>query len=60
MRHEVEKWMTSFKKTSTLKKFVEDLEVEVKMLRCLAEPKKPMPSDYKCTMIILHCAKCSD
>jgi hypothetical protein len=47
MRLKVEKWMTSFKKTLTPKKSVEVLEAEGKMLRYLAEPKKPMPSDYK-------------
>jgi hypothetical protein len=56
-RLEVEKWMASFKKTPTLKKSAEDLEVEGKMLRCLAEPKKPMLSDYKHTMMNTHCAK---
>jgi hypothetical protein len=30
------------------------------MLRCLAEPKKPMSSDYKHTMQNPHCAKRSD
>jgi hypothetical protein len=56
-RLKVEKWMASFKKTPTLKKSAEDLEVEGKMLRCLAEPKKPMSSDYKHTMMNMHCAK---
>jgi hypothetical protein len=52
--------MTSFKKTPIPKKSTEDLEVEGKMLRCLAKPKKPMSSDYKRTMMNLHCAKRSD
>jgi hypothetical protein len=30
------------------------------MLRCLVELKKPMPSDYKRTMINPHCAKRSE
>jgi hypothetical protein len=49
--------MASSKKTTTPKKSIEGLEAEVKMLRCLAEPKKPMLSDYKRTMINPHCAK---
>jgi hypothetical protein len=60
MRLEVEKWMASFKKTPTFKKSSEDLEAEGKMLKYLAEHKKPMPSDYKCTMMNPHCAKRSD
>jgi hypothetical protein len=59
-RHEVEKIMARFKKTPTPKKFTKDLEAKAKMLRCLAELKKPMPSDYKCTMMNPHCAKRSD
>jgi hypothetical protein len=59
-RLDVEKWMASIKKTPTPKKFIEDLEAEVKMLRCLAEPKKPMSLDYKYTMMNPHCAKRSD
>jgi hypothetical protein len=57
---EVEKWMSSFKKTPTPKKSAEDQEAKGKILRCLAEPKKPMPSDYKHTMMNTHCAKRSD
>jgi hypothetical protein len=60
MRLEVEKWMASFKKAPTPKKFAKELEVKGKMLRCLAEQKKPMPSDYKCTMMNADCAKRSD
>jgi hypothetical protein len=60
MRLEVEKWMASFKKTVTPKKSIEDPEAEGKMLRCLAEPKKPMSSDYKRTMMNPHCVKRSD
>jgi hypothetical protein len=52
--------MASFKKTPTPKKSAKDLEAKAKMLRCLVEPKKPMPSDYKCTMMNPHCAKRSD
>jgi hypothetical protein len=57
MRLEVEKFMESFKKTPTPNKSVGDLEGEAKMLSCSVEPKKPMPSDYKCTMMNPHCAK---
>jgi hypothetical protein len=39
MRLKVEKWMTSLKKTPTPKKSTEELEIEGKMLKCLAEPK---------------------
>jgi hypothetical protein len=60
MRLDVEKWMTSLKKVPPPKKFAKELEVEGKMLRCLVEPKKPMTSDYKCTMQNPHCAKRSD
>jgi hypothetical protein len=60
MRLEVEKLMASYKKTPTHNKSVEDLEAKVKMLRCLVEPKKPMLSDYKRTMMNPHCAKRSD
>jgi hypothetical protein len=59
-RLEVEKWMASFKKTPTPKKSAEDLEAKGKMLRYLAEPKKPMLLDYKCTMMNPHFAKRSD
>jgi hypothetical protein len=52
--------MTSFKKTPTHKKSVEDLEAKDKMLRCLAEPKESMSLAYKCTMMNTHCAKRSD
>jgi hypothetical protein len=52
--------MASFKKTPTPKKSTEELEAKGNKLRCLAELKKPMPSDYKCTMMNLHCAKRSD
>jgi hypothetical protein len=45
MKLEVEKWMACFKKTPTSKKSAKDLEAEGKMLRCLAEPKKLMPSN---------------
>jgi hypothetical protein len=45
MKLEVEKWMACFKKTPTSKKSAKDLEAERKMLRCLAEPKKLMPSN---------------
>jgi hypothetical protein len=48
------------KKTPPPKKSTKELEAERKMLRCVVEPKKPMPSDYKCTMQNLHCAKRSD
>jgi hypothetical protein len=57
---EVEKWIASFKKTPPSKKSAKDLEAKAKMLRCLAEPKKPMPSNYKHTMMNSHCAKRSD
>jgi hypothetical protein len=57
---DVEKWMASLKKAPPPKKFAKKLEAEGKMLRCLAQPKKPMSSDYKCTMINSHCAKRSD
>jgi hypothetical protein len=60
MRLKIEKWMTSFKKTPTPKKSAKDLEANGKLLRCLAEPKKPMPLDYKCTMMNPHCVKRSD
>jgi hypothetical protein len=41
----VQKWIASLKKAPPPKKFAKELEDEAKMLRCLAEPKKPMPSD---------------
>jgi hypothetical protein len=56
----VDKWMAGFKKAQPSKKFAKELEDERKMLRSLAEPKKPMPSDYKYIMQNLHCAKRSD
>jgi hypothetical protein len=49
--------MASLKKTPPPKKSAKELEAEGKMLRCLAEPKKPMPSDYKRTMTSPYCAK---
>jgi hypothetical protein len=42
--------MASLKKAPPPKKSTKEIEAEAKMLRCLAVPKKPMPSDYKCTM----------
>jgi hypothetical protein len=52
--------MASFKKAPSPKKSSKELEAEGKMLRCLAEPKKPMSSDYKCTMMNQHYAKRPD
>jgi hypothetical protein len=52
--------MICFKKAPPPKKSTKQLEAKHKMLRSLAEPKKPLPSDYKCTMQNLHCAKRSD
>jgi uncharacterized protein YceH (UPF0502 family) len=52
--------MANFKKTPPPKKYTKDLEAKAKMLRCLAEQKKTIPSDYKHTMMNLHCAKRSD
>jgi hypothetical protein len=52
--------MTSLNKASPPKKSAKELEAKRKMLRCLVEPKKPMPSDYKCTMHNPHCAKRPD
>jgi hypothetical protein len=60
MRLNVQKWMASIKKAPPPKKFAKKLEVEAKMLRYLAEPKKSMLSDYKCTMQNPHCVKRSD
>jgi hypothetical protein len=57
MRLDVQKWMASLKKAPPPKKSAKELEAEVKMLRCLARQKKPMPSDYKRTMVNPHCAK---
>jgi hypothetical protein len=57
---EVEKWMASFKKAPPHKKSAKEIEVKGKMLKCLAEPKKPMSLDYKRTMLNPHCAKWSD
>jgi hypothetical protein len=59
-RANVEKWMAGFKKAPPPKKSAKELEAEHKMLRSLAEPKTPLPSDYKCTMQNLYCAKMSD
>jgi hypothetical protein len=56
-RANVEKWMASVKKAPPPKKSPKELEAKRKMLRSLAEPKKPMLSDYKCTMHNLYCAK---
>jgi hypothetical protein len=52
--------MASLKKAPPPKKSAKELEAEGKMLRYLAQPKKPMLSDYKLTMINPHCAKSSD
>jgi hypothetical protein len=52
--------MASLKKDPPPKKSAKELEVEHKMLRCLAETKKLMSSDYKCIMHNRHCAKRSD
>jgi hypothetical protein len=60
MRLEVEKWMTSLKKAPPPKKSTKELEAKGKMLRCLAQPKKPMPSNYKRIMMNPYCAKMSD
>jgi hypothetical protein len=59
-RVDVEKWMASLKKALPPKKSVKEQEAEHNMLRYLVEPKKSMPSDYKCTMKNPHCAKRSD
>jgi hypothetical protein len=60
LRVDVDKWMVGFKKAPPSKKSAKELEEERKMLRSLAEPKKPMLSDYKRIMQNLHCAKRSD
>jgi hypothetical protein len=52
--------MANLKKAPPPKKHAKELEAKAKMLRCLAEPKKPMPSDYKRIIQNLHCAKRSD
>jgi hypothetical protein len=52
--------MASLKKAPPPKKSTKELEVEGKMLRCLAQSKKIMSSHYKCTKMNLHCAKRSD
>jgi hypothetical protein len=52
--------MAILKKAPPPKKSAKELEAEGKMLRCLVEPKKPIPSDYKRTMWNPHCAKRSD
>jgi hypothetical protein len=57
MRLDVQKWMASLKKAPSPKKSAKELEAEGKMLRCLAEPKKPMLSNYKRTMQNPHCIK---
>jgi hypothetical protein len=57
MRLKVEKWMTSFLNHMMSAK---ELEAEGMMVRCLAKPKKPMPTFYKCTMTNPHCAKRPD
>jgi hypothetical protein len=59
-RANFDKWMASIKKAPPPKKFVTELEAERKMLRCLAQPKKPMHLDYKRTMQNPHCAKNQD
>jgi hypothetical protein len=59
-RADVEKWMADVKKAPPLKKSAKELEAKCKVLRSLVESKKPLPSDYKCTMQNLHCAKRSD
>jgi hypothetical protein len=59
-RLDVAKWMASLKKAPPPKKSAKELEAEGKMLRCLAEAKKPMLLDYKHTMQNLHYAKRSD
>jgi hypothetical protein len=59
-RLDVQKWMASLKKVPPPKKSAKELEAKGKMLRCLAEPKKLMPSDYKRTIQNPHCAKRSD
>jgi hypothetical protein len=48
------------RKLHLLKKSIKELEAKGRMLRCLAEPKKSMPQDYKCTMQNPHCVKRSD
>jgi hypothetical protein len=47
---DVEKWMASMKKVPPTKKSAKELEAKRKMLKCLAESKKPVSLDYKCTM----------
>jgi hypothetical protein len=59
-RLNVQKWMASLKKAPPPKKLAKELEAEGKMLRCLAEPKKPLLLDYKCIMQNPHCTKRSD
>jgi hypothetical protein len=49
-RLNVQKWMASLKKAPPHIKSAKELEAEDKMLGCLAEPKKTMPSNYKRTM----------
>jgi hypothetical protein len=57
---DVDKWMVGIKKVPPPKKFDTAKKAERKMLRCLAQPKKPMCSDYKHTMRNPHCGKRSD
>jgi hypothetical protein len=52
--------MVGIKKAPPPKKSTTELEAERKMLRYLAQPEKPMCSDYKHTMQNPHCAKWSD
>jgi hypothetical protein len=52
--------MGYLKKAPPPKKSAKKLEAEGKMLIYWAQPKKPMSSDYKRTMMNLHCAKRSD
>jgi hypothetical protein len=56
-RVDVEKWMAGFKKAPPSKKSARELEAKHKMLRSLAEPKKPLVSNYKCTMQNLQSQK---
>jgi hypothetical protein len=52
--------MASLKKAPPPKKSAQELKAKAKMLRCLAEPKELMPSDYKHTIQNPHCANRSD
>ncbi len=60
MTLDAQKWMASLKKAPPPKKSAKELEAEGMMVRCLAKPKKPMPTFYKCTMTNPHCAKRPD